>query len=107
MLQDANPFNIEADIIQTSMAREINDILSTLEPREAAILRMRYGLADSKELTLEVVGQSLHVTRERIRQIESKALRKLRTLNKTSVHRSLEEYGDEDCMHAEMGSPGM
>ena len=53
-------------------------MLHTLTPREEKIVKMRYGLEDGSEHTLEDVGRSLAVTRERIRQIEAKALRKLR-----------------------------
>lgn len=57
---------------------EIDRILATLTPREELILRMRFGLTDGKTHTLEEVGRECNVTRERIRQIESKSLRKLR-----------------------------
>ena len=53
-------------------------VLATLSPREELVLRLRYGLSDKEEMTLEEVGMALEVTRERIRQIEHKALRKLR-----------------------------
>jgi RNA polymerase primary sigma factor len=53
-------------------------VLRTLNPREERIIRMRFGLEDGSERTLEEVGQEFQVTRERIRQIEAKALRKLR-----------------------------
>ena len=52
--------------------------MSSLTPREERVLRMRFGLIDGKSHTLEEVGKEFDVTRERIRQIESKALRKLR-----------------------------
>ena len=57
---------------------DIRSVLDKLNEREQKVLRMRFGLDDGKEHTLEEVGQELHVTRERIRQIEAKALRKLR-----------------------------
>ena len=53
-------------------------MLKTLSPREEKVLKMRFGVGQGTEHTLEEVGQSFSVTRERIRQIESKALRKLR-----------------------------
>jgi len=53
-------------------------VLRTLTPREAEVLRRRFGIGDGTEHTLEEVGKAFNVTRERIRQIESKALRKLR-----------------------------
>jgi RNA polymerase primary sigma factor len=61
------------------MLRErVNEVLSTLSPREARILRLRFGLDNDRPYTLEEVGQKFGLTRERIRQIEGKALRRLR-----------------------------
>ena len=57
---------------------KIEDVLSTLTPREAKILRLRFGLQDGRSYTLEEVGRKFGLTRERIRQIEGKALRRLR-----------------------------
>lgn len=66
-------------ITQSKMLREkIEEVLATLSPREARILRMRYGLDNGHPYTLEEVGQKFGLSRERIRQIESKALRRLR-----------------------------
>jgi RNA polymerase primary sigma factor len=56
----------------------VRKVLATLTPREERILRMRFGIGESSEHTLEEVGKDFSVTRERIRQIEAKALRKLR-----------------------------
>ena len=60
------------------LKEQINDVLSTLTEREAKVLRLRFGLEDGRSKTLEEVGKQFDVTRERIRQIEAKALRKLR-----------------------------
>ncbi len=60
------------------LREQLTDVLKTLTPREESVLRMRFGLGDGRPLTLEEVGREFKVTRERIRQIESKALRKLR-----------------------------
>ena len=60
------------------------DVLDTLAPREKKVLILRFGLEDGRPRTLEEVGQIFHVTRERIRQIEAKALRKLRQPNRSS-----------------------
>ena len=62
----------------TLLREQLEDVLSTLAPREEQVLRLRFGLTDGKAHTLEEVGKEFDVTRERIRQIESKALRKLR-----------------------------
>ena len=62
----------------TMLKEQLNDVMSTLTPREAKVLRLRFGLDDGKARTLEEVGKEFDVTRERIRQIEAKALRKLR-----------------------------
>ena len=62
----------------TLLREQLEEVLSTLTPREEQVLRMRFGLIDGKPHTLEEVGKEFDVTRERIRQIESKALRKLR-----------------------------
>ncbi|WP_122721271.1 sigma-70 family RNA polymerase sigma factor, partial [Pseudomonas viridiflava] len=56
----------------------VRDVLAGLTPREAKVLRMRFGIAMNTDHTLEEVGKQFDVTRERIRQIEAKALRKLR-----------------------------
>ena len=60
------------------LKEQLNDVLKTLTPREAKVLKLRFGLEDGHPHTLEEVGSEFHVTRERIRQIEAKALRKLR-----------------------------
>ena len=62
----------------TLLREQLNEVMSTLTPREAKVLRLRFGLDDGKARTLEEVGREFEVTRERIRQIEAKALRKLR-----------------------------
>jgi RNA polymerase primary sigma factor len=67
----------------------INEVLSTLSPREARILRLRYGLDYDRPYTLEEVGQKFGLTRERIRQIEGKALRQLRQPRRAGM---LREY---------------
>jgi RNA polymerase primary sigma factor len=60
------------------IAEQTRNVLATLTPREEKVLRMRFGIGEKKDHTLEEVGQDFEVTRERIRQIEAKALRKLR-----------------------------
>ena len=63
---------------QTLLKEQLADVLKTLTPREEKVLRLRFGLEDGRPRTLEEVGKEVNVTRERIRQIEAKALRKLR-----------------------------
>jgi RNA polymerase primary sigma factor len=65
-------------LIEVNLKEHMASMLKTLNPREEKIIRMRFGLEDGSEHTLEEVGQTFAVTRERIRQIEAKALRKLR-----------------------------
>ena len=67
---------------QVLLKEQINQVLSTLTEREEKVLRLRFGLEDGRSRTLEEVGQMFNVTRERIRQIEAKALRKLRHPNR-------------------------
>ena len=60
------------------LKEQLTEVLSTLTPREEKVLRLRFGIEDGRTRTLEEVGKEFNVTRERIRQIEAKALRKLR-----------------------------
>ena len=62
----------------TLLREQLGDVLKSLTPREEKVLRLRFGLEDGRPRTLEEVGKEFNVTRERIRQIEAKALRKLR-----------------------------
>jgi RNA polymerase primary sigma factor len=64
---------------RVELTRELDRILSALTPREQTVIRLRFGIGQDEPFTLEQVGQSLSVTRERIRQIEAKALKKLKT----------------------------
>ncbi len=75
---------------------EVEKVLRTLNPREAMVLKMRYGLLDGKAKTLEEVGQYFNVTRERIRQIEVKALRKLRHPSRSKYLKALLSLLDEE-----------
>ncbi len=65
-------------VISRNLADQTRRVLSTLTPREEKVLRMRFGIGEKSDHTLEEVGQDFEVTRERIRQIEAKAWRKLR-----------------------------
>jgi RNA polymerase primary sigma factor len=73
------------------LKRELNSALATLTDREEKVLRMRFGLLDGKPRTLEEVGKEFNVTRERIRQIESKAIKKLRTPNRSKKLKDFKE----------------
>lgn len=74
---DASPAPADA-ASYTLLREEINEVLKTLTPRESSVLKLRFGLEDGRTRTLEEVGKEFNITRERIRQIEAKALRKLR-----------------------------
>nr|WP_269446186.1 RNA polymerase sigma factor RpoD [Gloeobacter violaceus] len=79
----------EDKVAKNLLREDLEAVLNTLSPRERDVLRLRYGLDDGRMKTLEEIGQLFNVTRERIRQIEAKALRKLRHPNRNSV---LKEY---------------
>ena len=77
-IQDDEASQPAEEASYTLLREQLEEVLKTLTPREEEVLRMRFGLIDGKPHTLEEVGKKFDVTRERIRQIESKALRKLR-----------------------------
>ena len=77
-IQDDEASQPQEEASYTLLREQLEEVLSTLTEREEQVLRMRFGLTDGKPHTLEEVGKEFDVTRERIRQIESKALRKLR-----------------------------
>jgi RNA polymerase primary sigma factor len=79
----------EDQVSKNLLREDLESVLDTLSARERDVLRLRYGLDDGRMKTLEEIGQIFNVTRERIRQIEAKALRKLRHPNRNSV---LKEY---------------
>ncbi|MCB0309295.1 MAG: RNA polymerase sigma factor RpoD [Bdellovibrionales bacterium] len=77
-IEDKNAINPQEAVVNKSLEEQIRKVLATLTPREEKVLRMRFGIGEKSDHTLEEVGQDFDVTRERIRQIEAKALRKLR-----------------------------
>jgi RNA polymerase primary sigma factor len=77
-IEDKNAISPIESVIFGNLKDQTRKVLKTLTPREELVLKMRFGVGDGSEHTLEEVGRSFNVTRERIRQIESKALRKLR-----------------------------
>ncbi len=77
-IEDKKVISPAEAIVNLNLAEQTRRVLSTLTPREEKVLRMRFGIGEEADHTLEEVGQDFNVTRERIRQIEAKALRKLR-----------------------------
>jgi RNA polymerase primary sigma factor len=83
-IEDKNAVSPVESVIGSNLRERTSGVLKSLTPREELILRMRFGVGGGSEHTLEEVGRSFNVTRERIRQIESKALRKLRGSNRAA-----------------------
>ena len=77
-IEDKSITSPSESVISVNLAEQTRKVLATLTPREEKVLRMRFGIGEKSDHTLEEVGQDFEVTRERIRQIEAKALRKLR-----------------------------
>ncbi|HSB61579.1 MAG TPA: RNA polymerase sigma factor RpoD, partial [Vicinamibacteria bacterium] len=90
-IEDKQVVSPVESMIGLSLREQTNKVLNTLTPREEKVLRLRFGLSDGCEHTLEEVGQDFAVTRERIRQIEAKALRKLRHPSRSKKLRSFLE----------------
>jgi RNA polymerase primary sigma factor len=88
-IEDENTPTPTQTAYQNLLREKMEEVLATLTPREARILRLRFGLQDGKSYTLEEVGQKFGLTRERIRQIEGRALRRLRHPRRS---RQLKEY---------------
>ncbi len=84
-IEDKSAINPQDAVIHSNLAEQTREVLATLAPREARVLRMRFGIGERSNHTLEEVGQDFDVTRERIRQIEAKALRKLRHPSRSRV----------------------
>ena len=91
-IQDDNmPLPVE-EASYTLLKEQLVDVMSTLTPREAEGIKLRFGLEDGRSRTLEEVGKEFDVTRERIRQIEAKALRKLRHPSRSKKLKDYLEY---------------
>lgn len=84
-IEDTHFINPESAYIKESNGDVVNAVLDTLSDREANILRLRFGIGGKKAMTLEEVGKEYGLTRERIRQIEAKALRKLRHPSRANI----------------------
>jgi RNA polymerase primary sigma factor len=90
-IEDKNAIPPIDTVIQSNLRETTTRVLALLTPREERVLRMRFGIGKNTENTLEVVGQQFSLTRERIRQIESKALSKLKHPSRSSILRSLRQ----------------
>jgi RNA polymerase primary sigma factor len=91
-IEDKEMISPQDAAISSNLAKQTEKVLSTLNEREEKILRMRFGIGEKHDHTLEEVGQEFDVTRERIRQIEEKALRKLKHSSRANKLRSFIEY---------------
>jgi len=91
-IEDKQVISPAEAVISTNLAEQTKRVLTTLTPREEKVLRMRFGIGEKYDHTLEEVGQDFEVTRERIRQIEAKALRKLRHPSRSKRLKSFIEY---------------
>ncbi len=90
-LEDKKRTSVTDEVMQHNLAEHTLKVLSTLTPREEKVLKMRFGIGERSNHTLEEVGQDFSVTRERIRQIEAKALRKLRHPSRARVLRAFQD----------------
>jgi len=88
-IQDEKMSFLQDEASFVFLHEQLMEVLKTLTPREQQVLSLRFGLYDGQPRTLEEVGKQFHVTRERIRQIEDKALRKLRHPSRS---RKLKDY---------------
>jgi RNA polymerase primary sigma factor len=93
MLEDSRTKTPEEEIFTNMELTRMQELLEAIDEREAAILKMRYGLESGKSMTLKAIGEELGVTRERVRQMEQEALRKLHS---TMAH----EFGEAGEPHA-------
>ncbi|HEX2484215.1 MAG TPA: RNA polymerase sigma factor RpoD [Myxococcota bacterium] len=90
-IEDKGAVNPQEAVVERSLADQTRFVLATLSPREEKVLKMRFGIGEQSNHTLEEVGQDFEVTRERIRQIEAKALRKLRHPSRSRLLKSFVE----------------
>jgi RNA polymerase primary sigma factor len=91
-IEDKQMISPAEAVINANLSEQTKKVLTTLTPREEKVLRMRFGIGEKYDHTLEEVGQDFDVTRERIRQIEAKALRKLRHPSRSKCLKGFIEY---------------
>lgn len=91
-IADEDAVNPSEAVVGSNLAEQTRKVLATLTPREEKVLRMRFGIGGKSDHTLEEVGQDFNVTRERIRQIEAKALKKLRHPSRAKQLESFAEF---------------
>ncbi len=103
-IEDGNAVMPLDAAVQTNLRDSVTNVLATLTPREERVLRMRFGIGMSTDHTLEEVGQQFSVTRERIRQIEAKALKKLRHPSRSRLMKSYSETEDLSPLLAAMAA---
>ncbi len=101
LIPDENALSPQEIAQQNMLKEQLMSVLETLTPREQKVIRLRYGLDDAHPRTLEEVGREFSVTRERIRQIEAKALRKLRHPSK--LKRLRDDLSEEDESNSDKG----
>ena len=95
-----NKSEVPADAAAYTLLQEqLDEVMQTLTDREKKVLALRFGLEDGRSRTLEEVGKEFHVTRERIRQIEAKALRKLRHPSRSRKLKDYLDYGEQICSY--------
>ena len=97
MFLQCHDFHERSHLQSKSLVGDVNRVLSQLEPREADIIRLRFGLEGLEPLTLEEVGEKIGVTRERVRQLQEQALRQLRkNMASMEKQRTVEEIKEEE-----------
>jgi RNA polymerase primary sigma factor len=85
VLEDGNDITPDADLLNDSLRKEVQRTLSTLAPREATVISLYFGLNGQYQMTLEEIGEKFQLTRERVRQIKEKAIRRLRHTSRSEV----------------------
>jgi len=91
-IEDKTILSPDDAVVNVNLADQTRRVLATLTPREEKVLRMRFGIGERSDHTLEEVGKDFSVTRERIRQIEAKALRKLRHPSRSKKLKSFVDW---------------